>query len=101
MSQPPLPRARLHDLLVTFKERHGDDYRLVASGYFGSYARDEANDESDVDIVFDTDEPNLFLTAMLRQDLEAWIGRPIDVLQSRGLTNTRLRERIEREAVYV
>lgn len=98
---PPLPRAQLHDLLRSFKERHAADYHLTALGYFGSYARDEARPDSDIDIVFDTTAPNLFLTAMLKQDLEAWLGRQVDVLQARGLTNARLRERIEREAVYV
>lgn len=98
---PPLPRAQLDDLLRSFKERHADEYHLTALGYFGSYARDEARPDSDIDIVFDTTAPNLFLTAMLKQDLEAWLGRQVDVLQARGLTNARLRERIEREAVYV
>jgi len=38
---------------------------------------------------------------MMKQDLEALLGRPVDVLQLRGLTNSRLRARIEAEAVYV
>lgn len=101
MTVPELPRARLHDLLTAFKERYATDYHLQALGYFGSYARDEADEDSDVDIVFDTTTPNLFLTAMLKQDLEAWLGRPVDVLQLRGLTNARLRARIEAEATYV
>ncbi|HUG13386.1 MAG TPA: nucleotidyltransferase domain-containing protein [Thermomicrobiales bacterium] len=98
---PPLPRARLVEVLRAFKEQRAVEYHLTALGHFGSYARDEARVDSDIDIVFDTDMPNLFLTAMLKQDLEAWLGRPVDVLQARGLTNARLRERIEREAVYV
>lgn len=99
MSYPTLQRSRLHELLRAFTDRHAAESSLLALGYFGSYARDEAHAGSDVDIVFDTSSPNLFLTVMLKQDLEAWIGRPVDVLQTRGLTNARLRERIEREAV--
>jgi predicted nucleotidyltransferase len=101
MKDEILTPARLRTLLATFKERHGAEYRLRALGYFGSYARNTATPESDVDIVFDTDAPNLFMTATLKQDLEESLGRPVDVLQLRGLTNSRLRERIEREAVYV
>lgn len=101
MSQPVLRAAELQALLRAFKEQRAEEYGLVALGYFGSYARNEANEESDVDIVFDTDAPNLFKAVMLQQELEAWLGRPTDVLQSRGLTNARLRERIEKEAVYV
>jgi predicted nucleotidyltransferase len=55
-------------------------YGLCMLGYFGSYARNKAAPASDVDIVFDTDAPNLFLTAMLKQDLEELLGRPVDVL---------------------
>jgi uncharacterized protein len=54
-----------------------------------------------VDIVSDTDAPNLFLTAMMKQDLEHLLRRPVDVLQLRGLTNPRLKARIEKEAAYV
>jgi hypothetical protein len=92
---------RLRALLKDFKERHGAEYRLRALGYFGSYALNTATSESDVDIVFDTDAPNLFMTAMMKQDLEKLLGCPVDVLQLRGLTNSRLKARIEKEAVYV
>jgi uncharacterized protein len=101
MSKKILSPGQLRVLLVQFKERRGAEYRLRALGYFGSYARNTATPESDVDIVFDTDAPNLFLTAMLKQDLEELLGRPVDVLQARGLTNPRLKARIESEAVYV
>ena len=91
----------LRALLREFLEKHAEEYRLRALGYFGSYARNEARADSDVDIVFDTDEPNLFKTAMLKQDLEEWLGRSVDVVQLRGLNNPRLKARVEREAVYV
>jgi predicted nucleotidyltransferase len=101
MSRKALTVDRLHALLATFKKRHGAEYRLISLGYFGSFARDRATSASDVDIVFDTDAPNLYLTAMMKQDLEELLGRPVDVLQLRGLTNPRLKARVEKEAVYV
>ena len=101
MDEKMLSPERLRTLLVAFKERYGAKYQLRALGYFGSYARNSATPQSDVDIVFDTDAPNLFMTVMMKQDLEALLGCPVDVLQLRGLTNDRLKARIEREAVYV
>jgi predicted nucleotidyltransferase len=101
MTEANLSPDRLRTLLEKFKEQHGKQYQLRALGYFGSYARNTSTSESDVDIVFDTDAPNLFMTVMLKQDLEESIGRQVDVLQLRGLTNPRLKARIEREAVYV
>jgi uncharacterized protein len=101
MNEQILTPERLHAILTMFKERHGADYHIRMLGYFGSYARNTATSTSDVDIVFDTDAPNLFLTAMMKQDLEKLLGRSVDVLQFRGLTNHRLKARIEKEAVYV
>jgi len=101
MSKSMLHRARLQALLKAFKEQHAEEYHLRALGYFGSYARDEACEDSDVDIVFDTDAPNLFRAVQMKQDLEELLGRRVDVLQLRGLTNPRLKARVEREAVYV
>lgn len=101
MNDKALTPERLRTLLMAFKKRHGEQYKLRTLGYFGSFARGAATPESDVDIIFDTDAPNLFMTAMMKQNLEKMLGRPVDVLQVRGLTNQRLKERIEREAVYV
>ena len=101
MSNGVLPQSELRTLLKAFKEQHAQKFHLRALGYFGSYARNEANEESDIDIVFDTDAPNLFRTVVMRQDLEELLGRRVDVLQLRGLTNPRLKARVEKEAVYV
>ena len=87
--------------LKAFKELHGDEYGLRSLGIFGSFARGEAREDSDVDIVFDTNAPNLFRTVRMKQDLEEFLGRPVDVLQLRGLTNPRLKARVEKEALYV
>ena len=101
MSEEVLSPQRLRDLLAMFKARHGAEYHLRALGYFGSYARNTATPESDVDIVFDTDAPNLYLTVMMKQDLEELLGRPVDVVRLRERMNPRLKQRILREARYV
>jgi len=101
MSESILTREEVLALLKTFMERQQAEYRLISIGIFGSLARGEARGDSDVDIVFETNEPNLFRTARMKQDLEELLGRSVDVLQLRGLTNLRLKARIEKEAVYV
>jgi len=91
----------LRTLFKDFKERRGAEFHLSALGFFGSYARGEATPDSDVDVVFHTDRPNLFLTAILKQDLESWLERGVDVVRFRETMNPRLKARIEREAKYV
>jgi predicted nucleotidyltransferase len=101
MRKKPLSTEHLQAMLKAFKEQHGKEYRLIALGYFGSYARNEATPDSDVDVVFQTDTPDLFLTAMLKQDIEALLEHPVDVIRLRDAMNPGLKARIEREAVYV
>ncbi|MFO1430076.1 MAG: nucleotidyltransferase domain-containing protein [Candidatus Competibacteraceae bacterium] len=91
----------LRALLKAFKERYGTQYHLLTLGYFGSYARNEATTDSDVDVVFTTDQPDLFTTALLKQHLEAYLDRPVDVVRLRDAMNAKFKARIEREATYV
>ena len=46
MSEPALTPERLRQRLRELKEQRGAEYRLLALGYFGSYARNEATAES-------------------------------------------------------
>lgn len=96
-----LQTDELRTLLKQFKAYRSLEYGLQALGYFGSYARADATPESDVDIVFDTDAPNLFMTAMMKQDLEKLLGKSVNLIQLRGMTNPRLKARIAKEAIYV
>jgi prevent-host-death family protein len=72
---------------------------------FGSVARDEADELSDVDIVIDTadgEAPGLFKLAAISDQLEAILGRSVDVISRRGLDHTkRLKGRIAADLVDV
>ncbi|MFQ4135981.1 nucleotidyltransferase family protein [Nodosilinea sp. PGN35] len=91
----------LQKLLREFKERRGESLQLTALGYFGSYARGEASPDSDVDVVFKTDYPNLLLTSRLRLDLIELLNRPVDVIRYRENMNPRFKARLDREAIYI
>ena len=101
MSNNILSENELRRRLREFKEQRGADFHLITLGYFGSYARGEARTDSDVDVVFETMEPNLWTTSIMKQDLEEWLGRSVDVSRLHNYLNPRFRARLEREAVYV
>jgi len=68
---------------------------------FGSVARDEADNQSDVDVLVDLDPGRSLLDlGGPRFELEALLGSPVDVVTERGL-KPRIRERAPREAVTV
>lgn len=101
MSEMAKSREEVLAMLKAFMERHRATYKLTALGIFGSVARDEAYVDSDIDIVFSTDDPNLFRTSRMRADLEAWLARPVDVVRFRERMDPELKQRILREARYV
>ncbi len=91
----------LQQRLREFRQQRGNSYHLMRLGYFGSYARNEAKPDSDVDIVFETQNPDLLATALMKQELEAWLSRPVDVLRLHPNLHPAFRSRLEREVVYV
>ena len=95
---------RVNDLI---KDRRADILRL-ASQYgarnvrvFGSVARGDADELSDIDFLVDLDEDrNLLDLGGLLMDLRALLNRDVDVVTADGL-RARIKERVLREAVPV
>ncbi|HEY4321368.1 MAG TPA: nucleotidyltransferase family protein [Gemmatimonadales bacterium] len=75
--------------------RHG----VVHAGLFGSMARGDAHEDSDVDFLVEFERGRSLLDlAGLRTDLRETLGREVDVATPASL-HPRLRERILRELV--
>ena len=94
-------RATLLHSLKVFKEINKIKYRIKTIGIFGSYARDNADEHSDVDIVVNTETPDLFNIIHIKQDLEEQLQMPVDIIRLREQMNPFLKKRIEKEAIYV
>lgn len=94
-------RSEILDLLINFQKTQSAEYGLRRLGVFGSVARDQMTDDSDVDIVVDLAEPNLLTLAALMIRLEELLARPVDVVHYQGMRNEYLKRRIDREAIYV
>jgi hypothetical protein len=66
---------------------------------FGSVARGEAGDDSDVDLLVSIDEDRSLIDHVaLAQDLEDFLGCKVDVVNERAL-NHRISRRVHAEAV--
>jgi hypothetical protein len=76
-------------------------YGVTKIGIFGSFARSEIHRDSDVDVVVEMREPDLFYMVHIKEILEESFRRPVDVIRYRAMMNRRLKARIDREAVYV
>jgi predicted nucleotidyltransferase len=72
-------------------------YGITNAAIFGSFARGDAQSDSDVDLLV-TYQPGttLFDIARLQEELEQELGRQVDLVSRRGLSK-RLASRIEQD----
>jgi len=88
-------------LLRTYKSRYAQQYGILSLGVFGSFAREQNREDSDLDICVTTTTPNPFVLAHIKEDLEHMIRRRVDIVRFRDRMNPYLKQRIERECIYV
>jgi uncharacterized protein len=96
-----MSRAEILQLLKTFRENCSDQYGILALGVFGSVARDEAKESSDIDVVVKLKKQDLFNLIGIKQDLEEALHKHVDVISYRETMNAFLKNRIDRESFYV
>ncbi|ADU64998.1 DNA polymerase beta domain protein region [Desulfurispirillum indicum S5] len=91
---------KLLKTLQDFKQKHAQEYGLLEIGLFGSVARGELKESSDVDVVIRIERPDLFLLAGLKSELEEVLQCPVDIVTYRENMNPFLKRRIDKEALY-
>ena len=96
-----MEREEIISLLREYKNQSAPKYGIQALGVFGSVARQEAREDSDVDVVIKMEPPNLITMSRIRIELEEIIRQHVDVVHYRERMNRLLKEKIDREAVYV
>jgi len=92
------------EIIVTLRgymKKNRDKYEIIRIGVFGSAARDNMNEQSDIDVVVELGRQDLFNIIGIKQDLEEKFSRPVDVISYREKMNQFLKKRIDKEAVYV
>ena len=96
-----MKRSEILLILKQYKKNYHEKYRFNKIGIFGSAARGTAGKESDIDIVIEQSEPDLFLLGSIKTDLESELDCEVDIIRIRKGMNAFLKDRIEREAIYV
>jgi len=87
--------------LKEYKSIKKESYSIKRLGIFGSYARGEANENSDIDIVVDFDKADLFNQISIMQELEKKFNKHVDVIALWKRMNPKLLSRIQRDVIYV
>jgi predicted nucleotidyltransferase len=86
-------------ILKKLKEYKNSNSQIIDIGIFGSYARDEASEKSDIDIFVKLKKSNLFLLSRIKLDLEEILKLKVDLIEVREKMNNFLKNRINKEAI--
>ena len=86
--------------LTTHKHDFYEKFNVEQIGLFGSYARGEATEDSDVDI-FVKMPPKLFDMIKLKQQIENDLHKKVDLIREHKYIKPFLLEMIEKDITYV
>ncbi len=98
---PMKSKTEILQLLSQYKPTAVSKYGLTRIGIFGSVARGEQTADSDVDVCYEGQAPSLLTLDLMQNDLEKLFGCPVDMVRVRNNMNSLLKQRIQREGIYV
>lgn len=89
-------------ILRNEKENLFRKYQISNLGLFGSVARHEQREDSDIDIYYEASHISLFTLCRLKSDLENLLGCSVDLFRKRdSLAGTRIEKAINKDLIYV
>ena len=88
-------------ILRDYMTKNASKYSITRMGIFGSVARGEQTEDSDVDVYLETSQPNMFALVHIKEDLQSLFGCNVDIVRLRDPMDSFLRNRIEKEGIYV
>lgn len=83
-----------------FKERFASDFGIRSIGIFGSVARNEHHEGSDLDVFVELEEADPFIMFDIQETLEKICGCKVDLLRLRDNLRGLLFKRIEQDGIY-
>ena len=78
-----------------------DKYGITSLSLFGSTARGEQKEGSDIDLFVDTETPTPFLLMDAKEFLEEATGSSVDIVRNHQNLNPRLRKRILKDGIFI
>ena len=87
--------------LSDFKRLFAQKYGITRLGIFGSVARNEHTENSDIDIVVEVKKPTLQLMYKLNEALKQLFNCEVDLVRFRDSLRPLLKSNIQRDVIYV
>ena len=87
--------------LGAFKQAFGKQFGITKLGIFGSVARQENTEDSDIDIVVEVEKPTLSLMYELKEKLKELFNCEVDLVRFRPTLRPLFKSNILNDVVYV
>ena len=87
--------------LRDFKNDFGTEFGILRLGIFGSVARQQNREDSDIDIVVEIEKPTLSIMYELREMLKNLFGCEVDLVRFRESLRPLFKSNIQRDVIYV
>jgi predicted nucleotidyltransferase len=88
-------------LLRKFVSEYGAEYGISRIGIFGSVARDQQTEDSDVDILVEAPVLDLLSLIGIKCQLEEIFGTSVDIVRKTEYMPPLFKTRVEKEVIYV
>ena len=87
--------------LSAFKQTFGRQFGITKLGIFGSVARKENTEDSDIDIVVEVQKPSLQLMYELKEALKQLFNCEVDLVRFRDSLRPLFKSNIQKDVIYV
>jgi len=98
---PDMQTSEYLNKLLQFKQQYASEYGIERIGVFGSTARGEQTENSDIDIYYEGKSMGLKSLVDLPMQLEEFLGMPVDVVRKHDNLRPAFVKRIMRDIIYV
>jgi len=95
-----MTRRDIINYLQNHYEEFNKSYGVNKIGLFGSFARDEANKSSDIDIFVDM-KPRIFKLIAVKEKIENDLNRKVDIVRNHKGIKPILKKMINKDVIYV
>ena len=94
--------SEIKEILRKHKKELKERYKVKSIAIFGSYARNEQKETSDIDILIDYYEPiSLLKLIELENYLSDLLGVKVDLITKNSIHNPYVKKSIEEDLIYI
>ena len=98
--QAKLSHTEIMDVLKNDKAFLRKEFGVINIGLFGSYAKGNQKEDSDIDFLVELQEPRFEWLAGFQIYLETKFGRKIELVRKGKNVNQRLIQKVEGDIIY-